>query len=342
MEEKYNNIQLTSAEVGNLWNQYINDSMNLCIVSHFVEHCKDEDVTSILKQSIDLSKSHLQSIRDFLSKEGHPIPKGFTKEDVNLDAPPLFPDHLILIYLQAMTLHGMNGYSLSTGTSTRKDQRSYFMKCSNEAMDLYDTLIDTMLDKGVLSKTPQINPPHDVDFVHRQSFLTGWFGKRRPLNAIEVNSLHHNMVKTTVKVMLEIAFSQVAKSKEVRDYLLRGMKVCESQLKAMSEALSESHLPSPRYWQSDVTDSTVAPFSDRLMLTHVVLLVSAAIGYYGTALSVCQRRDLSLKYTRLIAEISLYAEDGTNLLIKNGWLEQPPTFIDREALAKKDNSPQND
>jgi hypothetical protein len=40
-----------------------------------------------------------------------------------------------------------------------------------------------------------------------------------------------------------------------------------------------------------------------------------------------------MDYTRIIAEIGLYAEDGAQLLIKNGWLEQPPLAADRETLA---------
>lgn len=73
------------------------------------------------------------------------------------------------------------------------------------------------------------------------------------------------------------------------------------------------------------------------MLYHVVSLVSTAAGFYGAALSVVQRRDLAAEYTRLIGEIGLYAEDGINLMIKNGWLEQPPMAEDRKIWLKKGN-----
>nr|WP_202077686.1 DUF3231 family protein [Caldalkalibacillus salinus] len=43
-------------------------------------------------------------------------------------------------------------------------------------------------------------------------------------------------------------------------------------------------------------------------------------------------------YSRLMIEIGKFAEDGTNILIRKGWLEQPPTFADRDKLAKKKNS----
>ncbi|MEH7484306.1 DUF3231 family protein [Neobacillus drentensis] len=88
-------------------------------------------------------------------------------------------------------------------------------------------------------------------------------------------------------------------------------------------------------WDSEVSKSTIAPFSDKMMLFHIVTLVATASGYYGAAFALSQRRDLGLKYEMLIAEITKYAEDGANLLIKNGWMEQPPTFDDRDKLAKQ-------
>ena len=70
------------------------------------------------------------------------------------------------------------------------------------------------------------------------------------------------------------------------------------------------------------------------MLFHIATLLSAALGYYGEALSMCQRRDLSADYARMNMEIALIAEDGLNLLIEKGWMEQPPTAADHENLAK--------
>lgn len=54
----------------------------------------------------------------------------------------------------------------------------------------------------------------------------------------------------------------------------------------------------------------------------------------ATAISVLMRSDLSLKYAKFIAEIMAYADEGKDLLIKRGWLEQPPLSTDRENLYK--------
>lgn len=71
------------------------------------------------------------------------------------------------------------------------------------------------------------------------------------------------------------------------------------------------------------------------MLFHIQTLVSATIGFYGAGMAVSQRRDLALQYTSLLAEIGLYAEDGAQLLISNGWLEQPPLADDKENLGNR-------
>ena len=335
MDNQTNHISLTASELANLWTQYMNDSMACHFLTHSLKVCKDKEVYAILEYALSLSQSHLTKLKDFFQNENYPVPQGFSKSDVNLDAPRLFSDTFMLVYLQIMSLHGLSGYALSVGTSVRSDQRRYYIQCNNETMELHNRTVTVMLKKGIYSRTPVINAPDNVDFVKKQNFMFGWIGERRPLNAIEISGIHYNMQKTVVKVVLEIAFSQVAKSAEIRDYFIRGIAVCEKQNEVLGSILVEEHLSPPRFWASEVTNSSEAPFSDKLMLFQIVSLVSVALGYNGAAMSVSQRKDLSLQYIRLMAEMGQYAEDGANLLIKNGWLEQPPTIDDREAIAKK-------
>lgn len=328
------NIKLNSAEIANLWSQYINDSLSICILTHSIEHAKDDEIKDILLFALDLAKSHISEITEFMNQENFPIPKGFSiEEDVNLDAPALFTDTFILIYMHVMTLLGLTGYAGAVATSARSDQIDYFIQCNTETMELYKRIANLMLNKGVYSKPPRINTPQQVDFVNDQRYLTGWFGKKRPLSITEISGISINMVKVIVKVVLEIGFGQVSQNEDVKKYFQRGKKICEKQFGILSSILTKDELASPASWVSEVTNSTVSPFSDKLMLNHIVVLVSAAIGYFGAGLSVSQRRDLALEYSRLIAEVGLYAEDGAQLLIKYGWMEQPPLADDREALS---------
>ena len=337
MENIGHNVELTSAEIANLWSQFINDSLSKCILTHSIATAKDEATKEILEFALSLASSHIEKITAFLNHENFPIPKGFSlEEDVNMNAPALFTDSFMLVYMHVMTLLGLTGYAGAISTSSRPDQIRYFIQCNQETMALYERVATLMVQRGTYSKPPRINTPSEVSFVDDQRFLAGWFGKKRPLSVVEISGISFNMVKVIVKVVLEIGFGQVCKSKEVSAYFQKGKDLCEKQFGVLSSILTKDELASPASWVSEVTSSTIPPFSDRLMLNHIVIMVSAAVGYFGAGASVSQRRDLALVYTRLMAEVGLYAEDGAELLIKHGWLEQPPLADDREDLAKKE------
>ncbi|WP_163527402.1 DUF3231 family protein [Halobacillus ihumii] len=335
MENGKDNVRLNASELANLWTQYQSDSMSIQVISYFIEKTEDQEIRKILEFAVGLSKSHVEKITEFFNAAVFPVPQGFTKKDVNYSAPSLFSDDLTLYYMYIMTLHGLTGYAAATGTSVRGDQRSFFIQCNEETMELYDKIVELMVQKGILSRPPSLNAPEQIDFVRNQNYLSGWIGKQRPLNAIEIDGLFFNAQKLMVKIVLEVGFSQVTPSKELRKYLQKGKTLCQKQVKILDSILSKENLPTPREWKSEVTNSTTPPFSDKLMLFHVVTLVSTAAGFYGAALSVVQRRDLAVQYARLIGQIGLYAEDGTNILIKNGWLEQPPLAADRVNLTNQ-------
>lgn len=335
MTDMNRNVPLTSTEIANLWSQYVNDSMSICVLTHFVKYCEDQEIKSVLEYALDIAKSHIKSLTKFFKEANYPIPIGFSKEDVNLEAPPLFTDKYLIIYMHIMAVHGLVGYTGALTTSIRDDQVEYFTKCHSETIELYRRALRILLEKGIFTRPPSLNAPESADFVKKQSFLTGWFGDRRPLNAIEVSGIFFNMQKNIVKIVLEIGFAQVAHSKEIKEYIQRGEQLCDKQFDTLGILMSESNLPSPPKHDSEVTKSTISPFSDKLMLFHIISLISTASGYYGAAFSLSQRRDLAAKYAMMIAEIAKYAEDGVNIMINKGWMEQPPTFDDRKKLANE-------
>jgi hypothetical protein len=83
---------------------------------------------------------------------------------------------------------------------------------------------------------------------------------------------------------------------------------------------------------SYVTDATVAPFSDKLMLAHTMLLLRAGLMYYGAASANTARMDITVNYMRMMTEASQYLEDAAQIMIRNKWLEQPPMAVDRREL----------
>jgi Protein of unknown function (DUF3231) len=331
---KNTSIRLTAPEMASLWSQYMFDSMSVCFIKYALTHIEDEDIIEIYKTSLQLSERHLQILKEFFRGENYPIPKGFTDEDVNLKAPRLFQDPFYLYYIYVMTLQGLTGYALSVGTSIRADLRKYNVECNTETMMLYEKTIDTMLMKGLFSRPPVITPPETIDFVKHQSFLTGWFGERRPLTAMEIGDITFNMNKMHMHVALKVGFSQVAASDKVRKFINRGMKISNKHIGTFESIFREENLNAPMSWQSFITNSTIPPFSDKLMMYQVQLSTQITVAFYGTALSVTSRRDLAVQYVLLTGELAKYAEDGANLMIDEGWLEEPPKGSDRRALTK--------
>lgn len=334
--ETNNAIRLTAPEIASLWTQYMFDTMSICFFRYALEHIEDHDVKSIYHTALGFSKKHIHEITQFLLKENHPIPHGFTEEeDVNTNAPRLFQDPFYLNYLYIMTLQGLTGYSLSISNSIRSDLRKYYITCMTETMMLFDQSIDVMLSKGLYTRPPIISPPNSIDFVKHQSFLTGWLGERRPLNVIEIGDITFNMLKMHLHAALKVGFIQVAQSKDVRQHFTRGLDIANKQIKIFESVFQEEKLNTPISWQSMITNSTSMTFSDKYMMYQIQLSTQLSISYYGSALSVNSRRDISAHYIRLILELLKFAEDGANLMIKNGWLEQPPTASDRDSLAKE-------
>lgn len=327
-------IRLTAPEISSLWTQYMFDSMSICFIKYALEHIEDQDIIEIYQQSLELSERHVQQVKEFYIGDGFPIPHGFTEEDVNIHAPRLFLDPFYLFYMYIMILQGLTGYALSVGTSIREDLRNYFIICNTETMVLFEKTINTMLTKGIYVRPPVISPAESVDFVKEQSFLTGWFGERRPLTSLEIGDITFNMNKMHLHAALKVGFSQVAASNKVRKYINRGKDISNKHLEIFEKIFRDETLNSPISWQSQVTSSTTAPFSDKWMLYQIQLSTQLAIALYGTALSVTSRRDLAEKYIMLTSELLRFGEDGANLMIENGWLEEPPKASDRRKLAK--------
>jgi hypothetical protein len=162
--------------------------------------------------------------------------------------------------------------------------------------------------------------------------MTGWFGKRRPLTAIEISNITFNMNKTYLSKAVSMAFAQVSSDEKVRKYLQRGLKLSTDITEVFNTFFLESNLNFPISWESMVTNSTTSPFSDKLIMFHIGFLSSSAVGFYGAGQAVSMRRDLSLQYLKLIGEQLLFSEDGAQLMLEKGWFEKPPMAEDRTAL----------
>lgn len=334
MEDK-TKIPLTAAEMSTLWMQYLNDSLAECVSKYFVQTVEDPEIKPIVDKLLHTSGSHLDTIKQIFEKDQFPVPVGFSDEDVNPKAPRLFSDIFITRYYRQMSILAMASSSAALGLVTRPDIVEFHKKVLEESVMVQDLLRGVMLKQGTYIKPPYISVPEKVDFVEKQSFLTGFFGDKRVVTAPEITHLYVNIQTNSIGKALMVGFAQTVKDSEVKDYLVRGAKIAQKHVDTFSHFLQKDNLSAPMTWDSAITSSTEAVFSEKLIMFHVSGMVAAGIGNYGMAMAASPRRDLGVKYASLLPEITAYAEDGAKLMVKNGWLEEPPQADDRKKLIGK-------
>ncbi|WP_099355084.1 DUF3231 family protein [Fredinandcohnia onubensis] len=338
MEGKESQIRLTAGEIAQLWMQYLNDSASVCVLSYFLEKAEDDEIKPIIKFALELSQSHIKKITAILTEEKNVVPSGFSlKEDVDVTAPRLYSDSFVLNFINQMSKVGLTSYAASVSASVRDDIKNYYMECLSETMQLYKKSTDLLLSKGLFVRPPSLPNLEKVEFVKKQWFMLDVVGEKRPLTAAEVANLFSNLQRNALGVATLTGFSQVAQNKDVKQFFLKGLEIGNKHIKLFRSKLEESKLPAPMGWDSEITNSTAHTFSDKLMMFFTSGLITLSVGYYGTAVSQSPRGDLSTMYNRLSLEVQMYAEDGANIMIKKGWLEQPPMAYDRDELIRKKN-----
>lgn len=327
-------VGLSSTEIAGLWATYIFDSLSICLSKHFLQQSNNEDVKPIIKLTLDISQKHIEEIKNIFEKENFPIPKGFSDEDIDLSAPPLFFDLFPISYAYGMSRMGLMTYSMLLSNVAREDIRSFFSKCLTSTLDLYNTSVNLMLSKGIYDRPTMIPYPDKVEFVKKkETFLSKWFEKKRPLNVLELSEIFFNIERNYFALVLLTGFIQVVKDEQIKKFLTKGKDLAQKQIHFLNHALIKEDLLGTIMVNSEVSTSTVSPFSEKLIMNLVTILNTQGITYIGHALATSARVDLATEYTKLIPEILQYGKEGTDILIERGWMEEPPHAPNRKELA---------
>lgn len=96
---------------------------------------------------------------------------------------------------------------------------------------------NVLLNKGLYIRAPIIVKPKEVKYVKDGDFLGSIFRKQRPLLAVEITHLYGNMQANSLRKTLAMGFSQVAKSKEVRKYMVRGRDLASEHITTLQSFL---------------------------------------------------------------------------------------------------------
>jgi hypothetical protein len=322
---------LNSAELSALWHQYMGDSMAICVYKYFINVVTDKKIKSILEDSLLRSENHTSQITAYLRNSNFQHPIGFTENDVNLEAPRLFSDQCLLFYSKLMTAHGLTAYSLALTNIDRKDLQDYFLECIVSAKELYQRITGLSKTYPNFTTVPAVPPSKKIEFTDTTGMLSNLAGEKRPLNISEISSVFYNSMKTGLVRTLSLAFAQVAEYDDVRKFMAKNAELAGKDADSLDTILRQDYLPVPFKWDAEITDSTVSPFSDKLMMFHAAFLVNTALSYYGAGAGSSLRSDLNVTYQK----VSLHAAQAGALcykiLVKHRWLEQQPQSVNRNA-----------
>jgi len=314
----------TTFEMGKLWATYMGNSMSIQILSYFLQHCEDENIKTLLKNGLALSKDFTQRIEEFLKRENFPIPIGFTKDDVNLGAPRLYADEFYVHYLKYAAKAGMSLYAVAVPLVMREDIREFFIYCNQCTTVFLGQINNILTEQKYILEPPIIPTPDSIEKVEKQSYLNGFLGDVRPLQAMEIIHLWDNIENNVTSMALLLGFHQSVQDQKIKALFKRGLDMTDKAVKQYKEKLHVEHIQSPVYLDHLVKPSTYSPFSDKIMLFHKVDMFAMKIRSFGNSMAVTARRDINFLYSRTLLSIGLFVDDGMNILIDKGWVESPP------------------
>lgn len=327
--------KLTASEIAGLWSAYLNNTLTICVFKYFKANVDETDVKDVLEYALQSSEKIVTKITDVFHEEHVQMPVGFTDEDININAPSLFSSNYYLYFLKHFAKVSSSVYGVALATLARSDIRDLFSEWIASSTKLYNLSADTLLKKGTFVRIPYVSTSNEVDFVDSNAYLGSFFASDRPLNVIEITHLCSNLEANIVGNVLMTGFAQVAESNDVKHFMMRGKELTKKQVKIFTDILIDNEVLAPTHWDMDVSDSTEAPFSDKLMMVLTTVLCQSALSNLATAGAASLRKDIAGSYGRISTEIGQYSLEGAKIMIDHEWLEQPPTTHNRKVLANK-------
>lgn len=321
-----NKHPLSSSELSALWITYQEKTLILRFLEYFLEKAEDQEAKNIMGGLWQELNNYLVKIKDLFQEEQLAIPVGFTKEDVNLDAPRLFDNGFDIMFTRVLKELSLGMYCLNMDMAYRQDLITLYLGLTSVSQRYYKLCTHYLIDKGIMTLPPNVSMPKTTEFIQSTSYMNGLnpFVQDRPLNDLEVGILHHSIEENNIGMQLITGFAQVAEDKEVSDYFVKGKKLAQKQIKLFENYLLKSDVQFSVTSGSTVTPSTVAPFSQKLMMYCIYLLNGfGTVGKsFGTLFSF--RNDITLHQALIAKDIYNYNIEGVKIMIKNGWLEEPP------------------
>lgn len=327
-------LKMTTSEISGLWATFIQNSAVTCMLKHFLSYLHESEIRAVTEEALGIYMNQSSQITALFESEHIPLPIGFSDADVNLSAPPLYSELYALSFVYRVSQVILNQLGMTVTKVARADIVDFFCSGVGQVTSLYRKALDMMLRVGVYDRPPKMEYPVQAEYVQDKAFLGKWMGEQRPLSALELSEIFFVIEKNYIGLLLLLGFVQTTHDPELKEYFIQGKKLSEKQIRLFNDLLRKEDMMEIAPVTMEVTDSTTAAFSDKLMLFVITTTTAASLPLLAYAMSVSMRKDLAVHYGKMIGEIMLFGEEGTKLMIKRGWLEQPPLAFDRKSLMK--------
>ncbi|WP_019414862.1 DUF3231 family protein [Paenisporosarcina sp. TG20] len=328
---------ITSSELGVLWLTYQEKTMILRILEYFIEKADDKQAKKIMTNLHAEIDVYVGKITEIFKSEGAAIPIGFTAEDVNKEVPKLYDNGFDIMFVRLLKEISMGLHTLNINMAYREDIVMLFKELTAITQAYYNACTQYLIETGLLARSPYVSMPRSAEFVKEKDYLSGMnpltkLGKKRTLNAVEVAYVYHAIEGNVTGLQMITGFGQCAHNSDVKKFFAKGAELSKSVVKEMGETFLEDGIQVPATSGGNATRSTVAPFSDKLMMYCTSMFCSFSMGgnALGTAFSL--RNDLAAKMSVFNKDTFEYAHEGAKLMIKNGWMEEPPQMEERKKL----------
>jgi hypothetical protein len=323
--------------VGTLWLTYNEKTLIMRMLEYFIEKSDDQQAKNILGGLWQELNFYVLQMEEIFKNQGMAKPAGYTNEDVNLEAPKLYDNGFDIMFVRILKEVSMGMYTINMNMSYNDKIMQIYEGLTVVTQKIYKLSTLYLLERGILTLPPKVTMPKTTEFIKSKSYMNGFnlFGDKRALNDLELGILHHGIETNNIGLQLITGFAQCAQNKEVKQYFVKGKELAKKQIKVMEEILLDSDVQFAATSGSTVTTSTVAPFSDKLMMHCVYLLNGFGLvgSSFGTFFSL--RNDIAMKSTLLAKDVYFYGQEGIKIKIKNGWFEEPPQMEDRSQIIKE-------
>jgi hypothetical protein len=275
---------------------------DFAILEYLITKADDDMAKKIMSSLYNEIDTYVGKITGIFKSEGAVIPVGFTAQDVNKDVPKLYDNGFDIMFVRLLKEISMGLHTLNINMAYREDIVLLFKELTALTQSYYNDCTQYLLEKGMIARPPYVTMPTSVEFVKENDYLAGMnpfskLGKKRTLNAVEVAYIFHGIESNVIGLQMITGFAQSANSPQVKNFFEKGAELSKSVIKEMGETFLEDGIQIPVASGGNATRSTVAPFSDKLMMycTSMFCSFSVAGNAMGSAFSL--RNDLVAKMT---------------------------------------------